>query len=213
MKSDLITELEWGDPISNLEDDKLYKYNIDNKGIANFLVFRKVDDKIICCNANYYENNNLKFCTITPTRKDIQYIVIDYKTVENDNIQEFYETLLKKYDEVMQLYHSKEVDNDCIVFETDIPIDDISIKDMSEELNKKYYAIEIKETCSEVVYVREKSIEDAIERVEQLRNDGNISLDYNDWNINSEIREFNKLSLEDDIYNLKNNKEEMDMER
>jgi len=103
MKSELLYELEKEDSVSSLQDNKLYRFNIESEGFADFLVFRKLEDKVICCNANYHKDGELKILTM-PESKTIQYTIIDFDTVQFKTIQELYETLLKKYEIFMELY-------------------------------------------------------------------------------------------------------------
>ena len=208
MKSELLYELEKEDSVSSLQDNKLYKLNIESNGFADFLVFRKLENKIISCNANYHKDNELKILTM-PESKIIQYTVIDFDSVQFKTIEELYETLLTKYDEFMELYQTDELVNDFFVYETSLTPELISIADMEEEIDKKYFPVEIIETSSRVVYVREKTIDDAIDRVDTLRKDEHIILNENDF-MGYEIEEYRdktySFNIEDKLYDYKNNK-------
>lgn len=208
MKSELLYELEKEDSVSSLQDNKLYRFNIESEGFADFLVFRKLEDKVICCNANYHKDGELKILTM-PESKTIQYTIIDFDTVQFKTIQELYETLLKKYEIFMELYQVSETENDFFVYETSLTPELISMVDLEDELDKKYFPVEIKETLSKVVYVREKTIDDAIDRVDTLRDKEHIVLTFDNF-VDYEIEEYkNKMysfNIEDKLYDYKNNK-------
>lgn len=208
MKSELLYELEKEDSVSSLQDNKLYKFNIESNGFADFLVFRKLEDKVVCCNANYHKDGELKILTM-PESKTIQYTIIDFDAVQFKTIEELYDTLLEKYDKFMELYQTEETENDFFVYETSLTPELISMVDLEDELDKKYFPVEIIETLSRVVYVREKTIDDAIDRVDTLRSKEHIVLNENDF-VGYEIEEYkNKMysfNIEDKLYDYKNNK-------
>lgn len=208
MKSELFYELEKEDSVSSLQDSKLYKFNIENKGFADFLVFRKLENKVICCNANYHKDGELKLLTM-PESKTIQYTIIDFDSVQFNTIEELYGTLLDKYEEFMNIYQDEEVTNDFFVYESNLTPELISMVDLEDELDKKYFPVEIIETLSRVVYVREKTIDDAINKVDNLRDRELIVLSAEDF-VGYEIEEYkNKMfsfNIEDKLYDYKNNK-------
>ena len=206
MKKDLIYELDKKDSVSSLQENKLYKYDIEKTGIADYLVFKKDNDKIICCNARYSKDNNLKFSNLTPDNDFIEYCVINYNSVEKETIEGLHEKILERYKEFNKDYLTMQVDNDFFIYKSNLNPNEISINDMSSELNMKYFPIEIKEISSKIIYVKDKDLDSAIEKAESFIDDRVIELD-KDSKSSRSIKEYREHSffVNDKLEDYKNN--------
>lgn len=179
MKVDLIHELNDNSLISDMEENTFYKYDTSSDFYSDYILLRKLNDKIICCNINN-EEGNINYLK-SDDNESIQYLVIDIDDVEKDNMDCLYTELFYNYPNFMELYSTEKMKDSFFAFDCKKELDQISIDDMQNEVSKKVFPIEIKETLSKIVYIRENSVSDAIDKVRNLRNEEKIVLDYDDF--------------------------------
>lgn len=103
-------------PLKNIKENVLYRFEKPCEGFGDYLVFKKCEDKILCCNAIKEGKDEIN---INPYKNEMQgYVIVDFEQIKEHPVVEFERMLhLAKYFKYSVVWFESDWTLDKIVLE------------------------------------------------------------------------------------------------